>query len=308
MFPQPDGCQHWRARKCVRAGDRAVKKVMVIEGGYDSELYQADQVRSDHGLILRHQDTREPREQFGPHEIATVGTVAKRAVSTHVWPTLFSVPELSTKSHRTQASAETDAALLTLAKTSATRPLCCRSGRGPLTASVCPSVWCIAKISCGWTARACRRCWRRTAPTARPSRPPTTRAASPSSTGALGLGPLLPVILLRAVVNRLFTATSIPPRSPLLHCNPARGRLLLTKSCIPVDHARPQAQAQADALSTQCPCCRGFLYAIAHVRGGGDLGAYWHVDGMLMEKRNTFTDFITCAEHLIKVCRTSNPV
>jgi oligopeptidase B len=42
------------------------------------------------------------------------------------------------------------------------------------------------------------------------------------------------------------------------------------------------------------------LYAIAHVRGGGDLGAYWHVDGMLMDKRNTFTDFITCAEHLIE--------
>ena len=42
------------------------------------------------------------------------------------------------------------------------------------------------------------------------------------------------------------------------------------------------------------------MYAIAHVRGGGDLGAYWHVDGMLMNKRNTFTDFITCAKHLIQ--------
>ena len=42
------------------------------------------------------------------------------------------------------------------------------------------------------------------------------------------------------------------------------------------------------------------MYAIAHVRGGGDLGAYWHADGMLMNKRNTFTDFITCAEHLIQ--------
>ncbi len=42
------------------------------------------------------------------------------------------------------------------------------------------------------------------------------------------------------------------------------------------------------------------MYAIAHVRGGGDLGAYWHADGMLMNKRNTFTDFVTCAEHLIQ--------
>lgn len=42
------------------------------------------------------------------------------------------------------------------------------------------------------------------------------------------------------------------------------------------------------------------MYAIAHVRGGGDLGEYWHQEGMLLNKRNTFTDFITCAEHLIK--------
>lgn len=42
------------------------------------------------------------------------------------------------------------------------------------------------------------------------------------------------------------------------------------------------------------------MYAIAHVRGGGDLGEYWHQEGMLLNKRNTFTDFITCAEYLIK--------
>lgn len=42
------------------------------------------------------------------------------------------------------------------------------------------------------------------------------------------------------------------------------------------------------------------MYAIAHVRGGGDLGEYWHQEGMLLNKRNTFTDFIACAEHLIK--------
>ncbi len=54
---------------------------------------------------------------------------------------------------------------------------------------------------------------------------------------------------------------------------------------------------------------RGFVYAIAHVRGGGDLGANWHADGMLMNKRNTFTDFITCAEHLIqaRVLRAASP-
>jgi len=44
---------------------------------------------------------------------------------------------------------------------------------------------------------------------------------------------------------------------------------------------------------------RGVSYAIAHVRGGGELGRRWYEDGKLDRKRNTFTDFIACAEHLI---------
>ncbi|HEY3722674.1 MAG TPA: S9 family peptidase [Acidimicrobiia bacterium] len=44
---------------------------------------------------------------------------------------------------------------------------------------------------------------------------------------------------------------------------------------------------------------RGFVFAIAHIRGGGELGRGWYEDGKLMHKRNTFTDFIACAEHLI---------
>jgi oligopeptidase B len=44
---------------------------------------------------------------------------------------------------------------------------------------------------------------------------------------------------------------------------------------------------------------RGIIVAIAHVRGGGDLGKEWYEDGKLLKKMNTFNDFIACAEHLI---------
>jgi oligopeptidase B len=44
---------------------------------------------------------------------------------------------------------------------------------------------------------------------------------------------------------------------------------------------------------------RGFVYAIAHIRGGGDLGRYWYEDGKKFTKKNTFTDFIACAEYLV---------
>jgi oligopeptidase B len=45
---------------------------------------------------------------------------------------------------------------------------------------------------------------------------------------------------------------------------------------------------------------RGFVYAIAHVRGGGERGRTWYEDGKLLKKKNTFTDFIRCAEYLLE--------
>ncbi len=45
---------------------------------------------------------------------------------------------------------------------------------------------------------------------------------------------------------------------------------------------------------------RGIPYAIAHIRGGNEMGEAWHDDGMLMKKKNTFFDFIDCAEFLVK--------
>jgi len=44
---------------------------------------------------------------------------------------------------------------------------------------------------------------------------------------------------------------------------------------------------------------RGFVYAIAHVRGGGEMGRAWYDQGKLLHKKNTFTDFVDCAAHLI---------
>lgn len=50
---------------------------------------------------------------------------------------------------------------------------------------------------------------------------------------------------------------------------------------------------------------RGFIYAIAHVRGGQELGRSWYDNGKLFKKMNTFTDFISCAEHLVRHGYTS---
>jgi oligopeptidase B len=45
---------------------------------------------------------------------------------------------------------------------------------------------------------------------------------------------------------------------------------------------------------------RGVVFAVAHIRGGGEMGRRWYEEGKLLAKRNTFTDFIACAEHLVK--------
>jgi oligopeptidase B len=50
---------------------------------------------------------------------------------------------------------------------------------------------------------------------------------------------------------------------------------------------------------------RGFVYAIAHVRGGSEMGRAWYEQGRLMHKKNSFTDLIACAEHLIAQGTTS---
>ncbi|HEU5271935.1 MAG TPA: prolyl oligopeptidase family serine peptidase, partial [Jatrophihabitans sp.] len=45
---------------------------------------------------------------------------------------------------------------------------------------------------------------------------------------------------------------------------------------------------------------RGVVFAVAHVRGGGEMGRAWYENGKMLHKRNTFTDFIAAAEHLVR--------
>ena len=53
---------------------------------------------------------------------------------------------------------------------------------------------------------------------------------------------------------------------------------------------------------------RGFVYGIAHIRGGSEMGRYWYENGKLLKKKNTFTDFNDCAQYLVneKYTSTSN--
>jgi oligopeptidase B len=50
---------------------------------------------------------------------------------------------------------------------------------------------------------------------------------------------------------------------------------------------------------------RGFIVALAHIRGGQEMGREWYEDGRMMHKKNTFTDFIDCGEYLVKEKYTS---
>ncbi len=51
---------------------------------------------------------------------------------------------------------------------------------------------------------------------------------------------------------------------------------------------------------------RGFIYGIAHIRGGQEMGRYWYEDGKLLKKKNTFTDFVDCAQYVVNEKYTSS--
>ncbi|MEV0003369.1 S9 family peptidase [Micromonospora sp. NPDC050980] len=51
---------------------------------------------------------------------------------------------------------------------------------------------------------------------------------------------------------------------------------------------------------------RGVIFAVAHIRGGGELGRRWYDEGKMLAKKNTFTDFVACARHLVKAGWTAS--
>src|SRR6185503_2200477 len=51
---------------------------------------------------------------------------------------------------------------------------------------------------------------------------------------------------------------------------------------------------------------RGVVFAVAHIRGGGELGRRWYDEGKLLAKKNTFTDFVACARHLVEAGWTAS--
>ncbi len=60
------------------------------------------------------------------------------------------------------------------------------------------------------------------------------------------------------------------------------------------------------SIARVCLLDRGMVFVLAHVRGGGEMGRGWHEHGKMLEKKNTFTDFVDCARHLVDSGWTSS--
>jgi oligopeptidase B len=73
-----------------------------------------------------------------------------------------------------------------------------------------------------------------------------------------------------------------------------------TNPCLQYGYGSYGATLYATFSSTRLSLLdRGFVYAMAHVRGGQEFGGQWYENGRMLKKKNTFTDFIDCSEHLV---------
>eukprot|EP00884_Botryococcus_braunii_P012722 jgi/Botrbrau1/21450/Bobra.0216s0058.1 len=74
-----------------------------------------------------------------------------------------------------------------------------------------------------------------------------------------------------------------------------------TAPCLLYGYGSYEVSIDPDFDQRQLPLLnRGFVYAIAHIRGGGEMGRQWYENGKLLKKMNTFKDFISCAKYLIE--------
>ncbi|MGZ6220878.1 MAG: S9 family peptidase, partial [Syntrophales bacterium] len=70
--------------------------------------------------------------------------------------------------------------------------------------------------------------------------------------------------------------------------------------CLLYGYGSYGASTDADFSSARLSLLdRGFVFAIAHIRGGQEMGRWWYEDGKLLKKKNTFTDFIDCGDYLV---------
>ena len=124
----------------------------------------------------------------------------------------------------------------------------------------------------------------------------STPACAPWSSASRSPGTTRPVRDRAAVGDR----GRRHPRADLdrLPTRPPRRRPATRCCCTATARTRPPSTRRFSSARVSL-LDRGVVYAIAHVRGGGELGRPWYDDGKLLHKRNTFTDFIACAEHLV---------
>ena len=75
---------------------------------------------------------------------------------------------------------------------------------------------------------------------------------------------------------------------------PVRSRCCSTATAPTRSRSTPTSRSPGSRCSTAAPA-----FAIAHVRGGGEMGRRWYDDGKLLRKQHTFSDFVACARHLV---------
>mgnify|MGYP001026067881 FL=1 len=104
----------------------------------------------------------------------------------------------------------------------------------------------------------------------------------------------------RYVSERLWATAPDGVRVPIVLVRPADAAPGTPRPCLLVGYGAYGAPYEPAFNREWLPLLeRGFVCAIAQIRGGGDFGEEWYRQGRVLTKRNTFTDFIACAEHLI---------